>query len=962
MRCLQCGAENNPARRFCMNCGVGLPRACPACAFVNESASRYCGGCGKPIETSDVSRPAQIGVVGTPLSPTAQAEAERRQLTVMFCDVVGSTKLAAYLDPEVMLELISAYQHTVTGEIQRFGGYLAKYMGDGILAYFGYPQAHEDDAARAAQAGLDIIEAICASNTHPDRAGGAELAVRVGIATGVVVVGEIVGTGLSEEASVVGATPNLAARLQGIAGPNEIVIAEGTRRLAGGAFAYRDLGPQHLKGLEEPVAAFQVLNRCAIGTRFEARLTRRLTPMIGRREELTLLQEQWDRAKRGEAQVCLVSGDPGIGKSRLLQALRESISEEPHFELRLQCSLDHVNSSLHPHIEQLERAAMFERGDSPEVKLNKLENLLAKAGQFEPEYAALLAALLSIPSGQLYRPLELSPVMQKQRTMEALISQLLGLAHQQPVLLVFEDTHWADPTSLELLDLIVCRLPGAAVMTLITTRPERVLALPALSYVSMLQLSRLCQGDAAVMCRQLAGGIPLPDALTASIVARTDGVPLFIEELTSMLVEETETGTVSQTEMPTTVIPMTLQDLLMERLDRLAKAKRVAQIGATIGRDFSFELLSEVAGINQASLRSALDGLVQSGLVLPHERSEMGYRFKHALVQEAAYNSMLRGPRRQLHSRIADALMSHFADLAMAQPETIARHLTDAERWAEAGAHWLSAGQLALRRGAHTEAIAQFNKGLAVIERMPESTARVRSELALQAALGPTLKVTKGPGHPEFGRVQAAAFELCCQLEDRPGLFSITFSLCLFYWAHGELSKANNLAVELLTMAEGSGTGEYMMNAEMLTSMIRLHRGDPFDARQRLERAVAAYDPAQHQELYPTYLLDVGVFGRFYLALACSALGDFDQAAVHARDALDLARVLRQPHSYGFALLANFITETWRGDWLKTHDFASECIAYSSEQGFPEFVALAQICRGWARLQPKVSPHLMHSI
>jgi class 3 adenylate cyclase/tetratricopeptide (TPR) repeat protein len=900
---------------------------------------------------------AQLDESAVAISPVVAThvphdDADRRQLTVMFCDLVGSTALSKRLDPEDLRKILGAYYRGCADVITKAGGFIAQYLGDGVLAYFGYPQAHEDDAERAVRAGLTLVRAIGKLDSGIDE----NLRVRIGIATGVVVVGDITEDGEAREHGVVGETPNLAARLQTLAEAGAVMISSSTQRLTGGLFDYRDMGLATVKGFDDPVRVWQVLGPSGVESRSEALHATTLTPIVGRDEEIELLLRRWQQAKNGEGQVVLLSGEPGIGKSRLAAALEERLQFEPHARLRYFCSLRHQDSALYPFISHLERAAGL-RSDDTEQRLDKLEAELALAADNLNEAAPLVAALLSIPTGGRYQALNLTPQKRREKTLSIIMEQIKGLAMRQPLLILFEDAQWVDPSSLEALDQLVDRTATLPVLLIITFRPEFTPPWIGRSEVTLLTLNRLPPRQRAEMIECVTVGKALPKEIQDQIIDHTDGIPLFVEELTKTVLEsgllrEQDGRYVLDGPLPPLAIPMTLQASLMARLDRLVPVRDVAQIAAAIGRRFSYELISAVASMPRERLDDALDHLVSAELVFRRGAPpDAEYAFKHALVQDAAYNSMLRGPRRQLHSRIADAFMSHFEDLAMAQPETIARHLTDAERWADAGAHWLSAGQLALRRGAPREAIAQFIKGLAAVARMPESPARIRLELALQAALGPTLKVTKGPGDPEFGRVQAAAFELCCQLDDRPGLFSITFSLCLFYWAHGELSKANDLAVELLTTADASRTAEYMMNAEMLTSMIRLHRGDPLDARQRLERAVAAYDPALHQDLYPTYLLDVGVFGRFYLALACSALGDLEQAAVHARDALDLARVLHQPHSYGFALLANFITETWRGDWLKTHDFASECIAYSSEQGFPEFVALAQICRGWARLQ-----------
>jgi class 3 adenylate cyclase len=564
------------------------------------------------------------------------AQAERRQLTVMFCDLVGSTALSARLDPEDYREVIAAYHRTVAKIIADAGGYVSRYMGDGVLVYFGYPQAHEDDAERAVRAGLACVDAVGRLDVK-----SLKLQARVGIATGLVVVGDVIGEGPAQEQSVVGETPNLAARLQALAQPETVVIATGTRRLLGDLFEYRDLGTIEVKGIAAPVAAWQVLYPSAVASRFEALRGSALTPLIGRDEEIDLLLRRWARAQKGDGQVVLISGEPGIGKSRIAAELEVHLHAEPHIRLRYFCSPYHQDSALYPFIDQLGRASGFVRDDPPAARLEKLEALLARAAPPD-EDVAFIADLLSLPAAGLHPLPNLSPQRKKERTLEALLRQLEGLARQHSVLMVFEDAHWVDPTSRELLDLTIERLRNLPVLLIVTFRPEFQPIGTAQQQVTMLALNRLGRRDRSTLVAQIAGGKTLPDEVVDQIVDRTDGVPLFIEELTKSVLESG---------VPLVGIPTTLHDSLMARLDRLAPVRLVAQIGAAIGRQFSYDLLRAVSPFPEDQLQAALARLVASELVFERGAPpDAFYTFKHALVQDAAHGSLLRSARQQLHA------------------------------------------------------------------------------------------------------------------------------------------------------------------------------------------------------------------------------------------------------------------------------------------------------------------------
>jgi class 3 adenylate cyclase len=635
---------------------------------------------------------------GAVASPPA-LEAERRQLTVLFRDLVGSTELSARLDPEDMREVIRAYQNAVAGEITRFEGHVAKFMGDGVLAYFGWPRAHEDGPEHAVRAALAITEVV----SHLRSPAGEPLAARIGIATGLVVVGDLIGHGASQEQAVVGETPNLAARLQALGEPGQVVIAPATRRLLGSGFDLADLGPQRLKGIAQPVAVFAVRGERAIADRFEARSGRTLLPMVGRDRELALLLKRWARARAGEGQGVLLTGEPGIGKSRIRRALLDAVADEPHARISYQCSPYHGDSALWPVIQQLHHAAGLEKDDPTEGRLDKLEALLEQAGG--RAVAPLIADLIGLDGVARYGELGLTPQVQRARTLDALVGLLLGLAAGQPVLAVVEDAHWIDPTTLEMIERCLACIADARVLLLVTSRPERQPELADHPHIARLVLNRLGRVEAEAILARL-GGERLPAATIDAIIGRTDGVPLFVEELTKAVVETGETS-----------VPASLHDSLMARLDRIPEVKGIAQIAACIGREVDFRLLAAVAARPEPELASALDRLAAAELIIRRRTpSRTTWNFKHALVQDAAYQSLLRSRRQQLHARIAEVLEQRFPETVATEPELLAHHYTGAGLAAQAIPHWLQAGLRAIQRSAHAEASAHLARGLELLE------------------------------------------------------------------------------------------------------------------------------------------------------------------------------------------------------------------------------------------------------
>ena len=869
-------------------------------------------------------------------------EAERRQLTVMFCDLVGSTTLSTRLDAEDYRDLIRAYQGACAGVVARFDGFIAKFMGDGVLVYFGWPRAHEDDAERAINAGLGITDAVRALAAGK----GAPLAVRVGIATGRVVVGDIVGEGAAQEAMIAGEAPNLAARLQAIAAPNTIAIAEATHTLAGGLFQCTGLGAQALKGFDAPVAAWQVDAPRPIESRFEATHTRALTPCIGREEEIDILERRWKRACAGDGQVVLLSGEPGIGKSRIVSALQERIRAQPHMRLRYQCSPYHTNSALYPVIGQLERAARIEPDDSPDDKLDKLEALLALSGRPTAEAVPLIAPLLSIPFGARYAPANVSPLRQKQLTLAALVDQLAGLAEQRPVLFHFEDAHWIDPTSRELIDLTVARAPDLRVLIITSFRSKFTPAWTGDRHVTLLALNRLDARTCARLATQVAGAAPLPADVIDEIVVRTDGVPLFVEEMTKTVLEAGAAAGGAADAPPPIAIPASIEDSLMARLDHLGPVKEVAQIAAVLGRTFSQDVLAAVVALDEAAMELALGRLVTAELV--YRRAVAGrvaYEFKHALVQDAAYQSMLKSRRQRHHARIADVLEAQFPEIA--EPELLAHHYTEAGRVEQAIDYWLKAGQRAMQRSAHVEAESHLRKGLELLAALPETEALHRREIALQNTLGVCLMPTRGFGNPDVAAAFTRAAEICERVDDVRGLFVALRGNGQYHMISGDMRTARDDARRVLVLAERMDDHGFLIEAHHLGWSALCFSGDFRTAQRHAEEGIARYERERDHCL--TYIYsghDPGVCCRAFGSLSLAHLGYPDRALALCRDGLALAEALAHPFTVAIALWATGILHQLRRESDATRAAGERMISYCGEKGLPPMVPLGKVFRG----------------
>jgi class 3 adenylate cyclase/predicted ATPase len=863
---------------------------------------------------------------------------------------------------------VRAYQEACAAVIHHYEGHIAQYLGDGLLVYFGYPAAHEDDAQRAVRAGLEIIATLqhqvpspLAGEGQGEGAKGSRVAalmtqslqVRIGIHTGLVVVGEM-GRGAKREQLALGDTPNIAARVQGLAEPDTVVISQATYRLIHGYFTCQDQGSHLLKGISTPVEVYKVLAESGLQSRFEVAATGGLTPLVGREQEVGLLVDRWERAKEGAGQVVLLSGEPGIGKSRLVQELKEQLEHEGVTRIEFRCSPYHQNSTLYPVIEHLQRVLGIARDDSAQIKLGKLEQTLSHYRFPQADTLPLLAALLSLPHPESVPPLTLSPERQKEKTLQALVKWLFEEAERHAVYCAWEDLHWADPSTLELLDLYLGQVPTARMLALLTFRPGFMPPWGSRSYLSQLTLGRLGRSQVERLVANVTGGRTLPDAVVEQVVAKTDGVPLFVEELTKMVIElglvRAVNGHYELTRpLSALAIPATLHDSLMARLDRLAEAKGVAQLGAALGREFSYELLHAVSSVDGATLQRGLARLVDAELVYqrglpPHAH----YVFKHALVQDAAYQSLLKSRRQQYHSQIAQVLEERFAGTKETQPELLAHHYTEAGLIPQAIPYWQRAGQRAAERSAYVEAISHLTRGVTLLQTLPDTPERSQQEFTLQTSLGASLQAARGQAHPEVERAYARAREICQAVGATPQLFPVLWGLLRFYFARADLQTAHELAEQLLHLAQKTPDPALLMEAHRGLASTWFMFGEIASARKHFEQGIALYDPQQHSAHAFLYGQDPGVVCLSYMAWALWLLGYPDQALKKTHEALLLARELSHPLSLALALHYAGIVHQLRREGQLTQKQQEASIEICTEQGFPFWLTQGTIVRGWA--------------
>ena len=897
-------------------------------------------------QTLDAPAPEHPSPIPSSQTQQEAPTSERRQLTVMFCDLVGSTALSAQLDPEELQAVVRTYQEVSAQVIERYDGYIAQYLGDGLLVYFGYPAAHEDDAARAVRAGLEIVTALHQAHHKLLQ----PVQVRIGIHTGPVVVGQM-GGGSRHEQLALGETPNIAARVQGKARPDEVVISAATQQLVAGLFEVRDHGLHELKGIATPQPLHRVTAESAAQSRFAVAVQAGLTPLAGREHEQGVLHQRWTQAQAGAGQVVLLSGEPGIGKSRLVQELKDQTKQDGATQIAFQCSPYHQNSALYPITEHLQRLLQYTPGDTPQTKLDKLQQTLRHYRFSQPDTLPLLAALLSLPHPEGVPPLTVSPQKQKELTQMILVAWLIEETERQPVYNSWEDVHWADPSTLAVLDLLLDQVPTTRLLIVLTFRPEYVPPWGSHSYVSQLTLSRLGQPQVKAMVERMTDGKALSEEVIQQIVTKTDGVPLFVEELTKMVVEShlvhEENGRYELSRPLTPfAIPSTLQDLLRARLDRLATVREVAQLGATIGREFSYALLAAVSRLDTATLQQELQQLVNTEFL--YQRGlppQARYTFKHALIQDTAYQSLLKSTRQQYHHQIARALEQQFTEIAETQPEVVAQHYTEAGLIEQAIAYWQQAGQRAIQRSANMEAIGHLTKGLELLKTLPDTAERTQQELTLLLALGAPLQTTRGMGSPEMENVYTRARELCLQVGETPQLLPVLYGLRRFYVNRAEYQTACEIGEQFRQLAQRVEP-RHLVGGHYTTELYWL--GEFAETRAHLEEGVALYNRQQHHSLALVYGTDPGVVCLTYLAWTLWDLGYPEQARERVNEMLSLTQELSHSSTLAYALIGPLFLHQFCRKGHATQEQAETLIAFAGARGFPFWVPYGTMLRGWA--------------
>jgi len=876
----------------------------------------------------------------------------------MFCDLVGSTALGARLDPEDLRDVMTAYQRCVTAEVLRHNGFVARYMGDGLLVYFGYPTARETDAEHAVRAALSVVDAVRCLATVAGPAG--TLATRVGIATGLAVVGDLIGSGAAREAAVVGDTPNLAARLQSLADHNTILISDTTHDLTGGLFDYRALETALVRGYDTPIQPWQVLRERTIDSRFEALRSGGRTPLFGRDDELAFLLSRWEQARDGQGQVVLLSGEAGIGKSRLSAALEERLRDVPHLRLRWFCAPHYQDSALHPVMTMFARRAGFQPEDDGETRLAKLQALLAH-NEPSPDEVELIADLLSLPVSPDARLAELTPQRRKERGFAAVLRQLEALAQVQPLLGIFEDLHWADPTTLELLERLVANVMRMPTLLVVTARPELQPAWIGQPHVSMVALSRLGREQAASLVHRLASGRDLPPQVTEQILSHADGVPLFVEELTKTVLETgpaaAEQRPAAATELrPPVVVPSSLHASLMSRLDRLASVKEVAQMGAVLGREFSFETFLAAFHLPRELVAASLGTLVAGDVMVERGRPPNPvYSFKHALLQDAAYGSLLRDRRRALHARVGEMLEAGAGNLPP-EPGLLAYHFGEAGIADRAIDYHLTAAEQAMARCAIAEMVSHLQRGLRLLETLPDTPATRRRELLLQAALGRGLIDQVGSASDEGHVAFMRARELCLELNETDLLLPILYGLQVYHFSHAEPEVVIRYAREILDLGARTGNRQATILGERVGGSAYLLLGRFAESRTAYENLLRLYESNNAAGPVADTGRDPMVAGCAFLGICLAVMGYPDQARAVTERGLTHAEAIAHAISVVFILRRGCITSMLLRDveevrW-KAARLLEVSIDYETFLGGPE----GRFFQAWAALQHRNDP------
>jgi predicted ATPase/class 3 adenylate cyclase len=930
MKCAKCGAENRVGRKFCAKCAARLASWCLGCGAANEPGEDFCGECGAALDNA-----VQAAAAADTVPVTPSANGERRHLTVLFCDLVGSTEIAAQLDPEEWREVVASYHRATAEAIARYGGNVGKYLGDGLMAYFGWPTAHDNDAERAARSGLAILEAVLKLNHDASRP---KLAARVGIDSGSVVVG----AGANNDADVFGETPNIAARVQALAAPGSVLITAATHRLLSGLFVVEERGLQKLKGVANPVGLYR-LER-ATGVRGRLAAARGLTPFVGRAEELRLLLSRWEQTLDGEGQLVLVVGEAGIGKSRLVAEFHDHIRDTPHIWIESAGEQLFENTPFQALSEMLSRWLELEDATNLDEQYDRIERALVSARLKVAEVAPLIADLLQLPVDARYPRSTLTAEQKRRRLLAALSDWVLAAGTVQPLTMMVEDLHWLDPSTLELLQILAEQSATSRLMLLCTARPEFRAPWPMHTHHNQITLNRLSSRNVREMVALVAARNSLASKNVEAVVERAVGVPLFVEELTGAVLESGNAGTTSHE------IPATLHDSLMARLDRLGPAKEVIQIGAVIGGEFSYGLLHAVDPISDEELQSCIRRASDAELVyvrgIPPDAT---YQFKHALIRDAAYEALLKTRRKELHLRIAQVLVEQFPERVKSAPELLARHYTEAGRVEQAASYLEQAGRGAAQRSANAEAITHLTKALQLLRTLPDTPTRARQELTIHLGLGVVLIATKGFAASEVESTYARARELCQQIGETEQLFPVLYGLWGFYLVGGQLRIAREIAEQLLIVAQGEQDASLLLQAHYTLGVTLFSLGELQPALKHIERCSSLYDPREHHSLAFKYgSFDTGVATLSFKALILWLLGYPDQALKKIQETLVLAHELGHPFSLAQALVWTTWFHQYRRDDMAAREQAETVIRLSTEQGFSIWLAIASIFYGWA--------------
>jgi class 3 adenylate cyclase/tetratricopeptide (TPR) repeat protein len=935
MRCSNCNSGNPDGKRFCGECGSPLGELCPKCGAENPANRKFCGDCGDALAQPTAALRSAERAAALILENGNSHEVpggERRHLTVLFCDVVDSTRIAAQLDPEEWREIVGQYHRAAAQAIERFGGNIAQYLGDGVMAFFGYPEAHDNDGERAARGGLAILDAVSKLNEHPTHP---NLSVRIGIDSGAVVVG----TGAGKDTDVFGGTPNIAARVQAAAAPGTVLITADTHRLVSGLFVVEDRGAQTLKGVERPVQLYRVVQPSGVRGRLEAAAGRGLTAFVGREEELSLLTNRWERALDGEGQVALIIGEAGIGKSRLVQRFHEQIADTPHTWVEAAAGPFFQNTPFYPVTEILSKLLSWHGNESAEEQLSQLETRVALAGLKPIEALPLIAPLLNLPTPARYPPSSLSLEQQRRRLLATLVQWVLGAALVQSTVIATEDLHWVDPSTLELIQLLVEQGATSRLLLLYTARPEFRAQWPQRAHHTQITLNRLSSRNVRTIVEEVAAHKALSEETIAAVVERTSGVPLFVEELTLAVLES------SNAKLTGREIPVTLHDSLMARLDRLGPAKEIAEVGAVIGSVFSYPLIEAVAECSSEDLQAALDKLVDAELLyqqgLPPDAN---YIFKHALVQDAAYGVLLKSRRREMHRKVAKVLDQRFKEAAEARPELLAHHYTEAGDWEQGTAAWQRAGEQALSRGALKEAHNHLRSAIAVLLTSPATAERAQRELLLQMRLGQVLQAIKGYNAPETDAAFTRARTLGGELGNPTQLVQILRGHFGTTLMRGEVAVARTLADQLHEAAQRDGKPATLIVGHFDQGVWRYYRGCLSEALEHLQRAVSLWDEALNRAI-PN---DPGVEAHAYMAAVYVHLGMADKARAEARKGVALAERIKKPFDIAFTRHWSGSVYVMLGDAANARESAELGVAHCKEARVPHFARTCSIFLGWA--------------